>query len=93
MGLSMENDPVITKQAIVVIFSCKKRKLDHPDLNFKGLPVVREPFTKHLGVYLDSRLNSSKHIKEQVLKAMKGVSLLKFLSKYVNRNVLDTSYC
>ena len=23
---------------------------------------------------------------------MKGVSLLKFLSKYVNRNVLDTSY-
>ena len=33
-----------------------------------------------------------KHIKEQVLKAMKGVSFLKFLSKYVDRNVLDLSY-
>ena len=43
-------------------------------------------------LYLDSRLNFSKHIKEQVLKAMKGVSLLKFLSKYVNWNVLYTFY-
>ena len=47
---------------------------------------------KHLGVFLDSRLNFSKPIKEQVMKAMKGVSLLKFLSTYVNRNVLDLFY-
>ena len=85
-------NPDITKQAIEVIFSCKKQKPNHPDLNFNGIPVARESFTKHLGVYLDSRLNFSKHIKEQVLKATKGVSLLKSLSKYVNRNVLGTSY-
>ena len=82
----------ITKQAIEVIFSCKKQKPDHPELIFNGIPVAREPFTKHLGVYLDSRLNFSKHIKEQDLKAMKRVSLLKYLSKYVNRNVVDMSY-
>ena len=31
-------------------------------------------------------------MKEQVMKAMKGVFLLKFLSTYVNQNVLDLSY-
>ena len=67
----------------------KKQKPDHPKLNFNGIPVVREPFTKHLGLYLDSKLNFSKHISEQVLK---GVSLLNYLSNYVNRNVLDMSY-
>ena len=85
-------NPDITKQATEVIFSCKNKKPVHPDLSFNGVPVAREPFTKHLGVILDSRLNFSKHIKEQVMKAMKGVSLLKFLSTYVSRNVLDLSY-
>ena len=65
-----------TKQAIKVIFSCTKNKPAHPDLSFNGVPVSREPFTKHLGLYLDNRLNFCKHIKEQVLKATKGVSLL-----------------
>ena len=74
-------NPDITKQAIEVIFSCKKQKPDHPNLNFNDIPVVREPFTKHLGLYLDSRLNFSKHISEQVSK---GVSLLNYLSNYVN---------
>ena len=85
-------NPDITKQATEVIFSCENKKPVHPDLSFNGVPVAREPFTKHLGVILDSRLNFSKHIKEQVMKAMKGVSLLKFLSTYVSRNVLDLSY-
>ena len=85
-------NPDITKQAVEVIFSCKKQKPVHPDLSFNGIPVTREPYTNHLGVFLDSRLNFSKHIKEQVLKALKGLSLLKFLSKYVDRNVLDLSY-
>jgi hypothetical protein len=66
----------------------KIKKPDHPDLQFNGIPVAREPSTTHLGVYLEF----SKHIKEQVLKATKGVSLLKVSSKYVDRNVLDMSY-
>ena len=45
-----------------------------------------------VGVYLDSRLNFSKHIKEKVLIATKGLSLLKLLSNYVDRDVLDLSY-
>ena len=85
-------NPDITKQAIEVIFSCKDKKTDHAELTFNGIPIARQPFTKHLGVYLDSRLNFSKHIKEKVAIAMKGVNLLRMLSKYVDRNVLSLSY-
>ena len=85
-------NPDITKQAIEVIFSVKKKKPIHPDLNFNGIPVAREDSTKHLGVRLDSKLNFSKHITEAVRKATKGLSLLKYLSKYVPRKVLDLSY-
>ena len=85
-------NPDITKQAIEVIFSCKDKKPDHPELTFNGISIARKPFTKHLGVYLDSRLNFSKHIKEKVAIATKGLSLLKFLTKFVDRNVLNMSY-
>ena len=94
MGLSVENgfNLDITKQAILIVFSCKNIKPGHTEQSFGGIPIARQPFTKHLGVYLDARLNFSKHIKEKVLKAMKGISLLKFLSKFVDRNVLGLSY-
>ena len=85
-------NPDLTKQAIEIVFTCKERKPKHDELLFNRIPVAREPHTKHLGVYLDSRLNFSKHIKEAVLKAMKGVTLLKFLAKYVDRDVLNLSY-
>ena len=85
-------NPDITKQAIEVIFSVKKKKTVHPDLALNGVPIARYDHTKHLGIHLDSCLNFSKHIKEAVLKALKGVSVLKYLSKYVARNVLDLSY-
>ena len=77
-------NPNITKQAIEVIFSVKKNKPVHPELTFNGVPVAREDHTQHLGVHLDSRLNFSKHITEAIRKATKGLSLMKFLSKYVS---------
>ena len=70
----------------------KKSKSQHPALVFNGIPVSREDNTNHLGLFLDSRLNFSKHIREAIIKATKGLSLLKFLSKYVSRKVLDMSY-
>ena len=88
----MEFNPDITKQAIEVIFSYKYKKPLHPPLSFNGIPVKREVCTKHLGVYLDERLNFRKHISEKVKKANKGIGLLKFLSKYTTRRVLDMMY-
>ena len=85
-------NPDITKQAIEVIFSGKKKKPENPELLLNSIPVFREDNTKHLGVYLDGGLTFPKHIREAVIKATKGVSLLKYLSKYVSRKVLDLSY-
>ena len=75
-----------------VIFSVRKHKTDHPELTFNDVPVAREKSTKHLGVYLDVRLSFSKHIREALIKAKKGISLLKCISKYVSRKVLDMTY-
>ena len=85
-------NPDITKQAVEVIFSFKKEKPYHPELIFNGVPVSREEHTKHLGVYLDSKLNFSKHIREAVGKATKGLSIMKYLSRFVSRKVLDLTY-
>ena len=85
-------NPDITKQAVEVIFSVKKKKPFHPELKFNDIPVAREDYTKHLGLFLDSRLNFSKHITEAIRKATKGLSLMKYLSKYVSRKVLDLCY-
>ena len=78
-------NPDIDKQAIEVIFSAKNDKPVHPDLSFNNIPVSREENTKHLGFYLDSKLSCSKHIREAIIKATKGISLLRYLSKYVSR--------
>ena len=88
----MEFNPDISKQAIEVIFSHKYKKPDHPPLFFNGIPIKRENHTKHLGFILDQRLNFRKHINEKIKKANKGLGLLKFLSKYTTRPVLDTIY-
>ena len=81
-------NPDITKQAIEVIFSVKNKKPVHPDLSFNGVPVARQELTKHLGLFLDERLCFTKHIREAVIKAKKGISILKLISQYVPRNVL-----
>ena len=88
----MAFNPDITKQAVEIIFSVKNKITVHPELIFNDVPVAREESTKHLGIHLDTRLNFSKHVREAVLKATKGISILKMLSKYVDRNILNLSY-
>ena len=88
----MEFNPDISKQAIEVIFSHKRKKPVHPTLFFNGIPVKRETHTEHLGVILDQRLSFRLHIEEKIKKANKGLGLLRFLSKYVTRPVLDKMY-
>ena len=41
---------------------------------------------------LDSKLNFKSHIREAILKAQRGIALLKHLSKFVSREVLDQTY-
>ena len=88
----MEFNPDITKQAIEVIFSHKRNKPIHPQISFNGIPVKRENYTNHIGLYLDTRLSFRKHIDEKIKTANKAIGLLTFLSKYSNRRVLDQLY-
>ena len=88
----MKFNPDITKQAIEVIFSHKYKKPIHDPLVFNNIPVARESSTKHLGIILDDHLSFRKHIKLSIEKANKGIALMKYLSKYVNRKVLDQTY-
>ena len=85
-------NPDITKQAVEVTFSAKKNKQHHPTLFFNDIEVANKPFTKHLGLYLDEKLSFSTHIKEKISKALNGLALLKFLSTYVSRDILNMSY-
>ena len=85
-------NPDITKQAIEVIFSTRYIQPVHPPLTFNGIPVAREKSTKHLGVILDSKLSFKSHIMKAIEKAKDGLSLMKFLSSMVTREVLDLTY-
>jgi len=90
----MKFNPDISKQAIEVVFSCKYEKTRgvHPPLVFSEIPVARKPSTKHLGIILDEKLSFREHILEAIEKAKKGLSLMKFLSNFVNRKTLVLTY-
>ena len=47
---------------------------------------------RHLGMILDSKLTFLSHIKEAIVKARRGTGIIRFLSKYVARDVLDQIY-
>ena len=41
---------------------------------------------------LDSCLNFNNHVREKIISARKGVGVIRYLSKYVSRDVLDQMY-
>ena len=47
---------------------------------------------KHLGVVLDSRLTFSIHIQSAIDKVRRGISMLRFLHKYLPRQTLNELY-
>ena len=73
----MTFDPDLNKLAEEILFSRKTAKLSHPIIYFNNAPVSCVSFQKHLGVYLDEKLNFNYHIKEKSSKAMKGMGVIK----------------
>ena len=85
-------NPDLTKQAVEVIFSVKTKIPVHPELSFNDIPVARKEFTNHVSFYLDERLSFAKHVRESIIKAKKGISVLKFISNYLPRDILSMTY-
>ena len=57
--MSFNPDP--SKQAQEVIFSCKIKKPNHLELIFNNIPVKENSNEKHLGMFLDNKLNFGEH--------------------------------
>ena len=88
----MSFNPDVLKQAQEVIFSKRAQKLFHQTVPFNNIPVQRSIVQKHLGVYLDEKLNFNIHITEKIGKASKGIGVIKKLVKSPPRNALQTIY-
>ena len=76
----------------VVIFSAKRLKPQHPPLKLGNDEIVNVPEHKHLGVIVDSKLNFQSHIKQAILKARRGIGIIRHVSRYVSRELLDQVY-
>ena len=80
------------KKTEEVIFSTKRIKPHHPSLFLGNTEVERKSEHKHLGLILDSKLNFQSHIRESIMKARRGIGIIRHLSRYVARDVLDQVY-
>ena len=88
----MSFNPDLSKQAKEVIFSRKASRIDNPVVTFNNSPVARIPCQKHLGLYLDERLNFSHYIKEKISKACKGIGAIRKLHYILPRHSRLTIY-
>ena len=75
--LKMIFNPDPSKQAEEIVFSRKANTSNHGTVYFNNVPVIRENIQKHLGLFLDSKLNFFDHINEKNKKATKGVSVIR----------------
>ena len=75
-----------------VVFSCKKVQPCDPLASLGNDKIERTSQHKHLGMQLDSELNFQSHINEAIGRARRGIGMIRYLSRYVSREVLGQVY-
>ena len=88
--MSFNPDP--TKPAQELIFSLKLQTTNHPLLFFNENVVLKATLQKHLGMFLDSKLNFSEHLKTIFEKTNKTIGLFHKLQTLLPRDLLITIY-
>ena len=88
----MSFNPNPLKQGQDVIFSCKITKTNHPTLIFNDNPVRQAALQKHLGMFLDCKLNFEEHLKPIVNKINKTIGLLRKFQNFLSKKLLLTIY-
>ena len=68
----LQFNPDINKQATEILFTCKNKRLPHPDLYFNGNIVTKSYQQKHLGIILEPGL-SFQTISLKKLKQLKSI--------------------
>ena len=59
---------------------------------FNTVPVARTPCQKHLGLYLNKKINFNHHINVKISKANNGIGIIKRLSHILPKKSLITIY-
>ena len=88
--LAFNPDP--SKQAVEVLFSCKKHNVFHPKLFFNGIEVSKKKEHEHLGLLLESNLSFEKHIDDKIKIAKQKIGILKYMSRFLPLKTLDQMY-
>ena len=88
----MAFNPDPNKQANEMLFSCKKKTVEHPQLIFNGSPVSRVKEHKHLGLTLTPSLSFEKHLIEKEKKSKKNIGIIKHLNKFLPLKTLIRMY-
>ena len=88
--MSFNPDP--NKQATEVLFSRKVNSGDHPKLTFNVNQVQQCSSQKHLGLFLDNKLDFNKHLDERINNCNKIIGMMKTLCTSVSRQSLLTIY-
>ena len=89
-NMEFNHDP--KRQAPELLFSCKKNSSDHPLLFFNGTIVPKVNEQKDFGFFLDSNLSFERQINEKIIKAKKGIGIIKYLSKFFHLKALNEMY-
>ena len=85
-------NPDPNKQATVVSFSRKVSSDDHTKLTFNGNQVQQCLSQKHLGLFLDNKLDFNKNLDEKINKRNKIIRMMKKPSTLVSRQSLLSIY-
>ena len=85
-------NPDLSKQATELIFSCKKKTVDHNELIFNSTPVSRVREHKHLGLIIQPNLSFEKHIHEKMAKARALIGIIKHLNRFLPFKTLNQMY-
>ena len=78
---------MLQKKPKRLLSHAKKSPSNHNDIYFNNMPLNRENTQKHLGLYLDTKLNFPEHkINEKIEKTIKGNSVIKTLNVTLPRS-------
>ena len=81
-----------SKQAHEVLFSRKVKVTAHPQLVFNNNPAHETTTEKHLGIFLDFKLNFQEHFEDMLNKINKTIGLLRKLQNTLPRSSLLAIY-
>ena len=88
----MNFNPDPSKRSQEVIFSRKLQKTNHNQVYFNHNSVKQVPSQKHLGMYLDTKLNFQKHLNNVLSKVSKTIGLLHKLQAFLLHQSLVMVY-